>query len=60
MRALLAVLAVALLVTPAYAAKPADKGQPPKGEKDRAVAVEHHDDSHGHDAVHGQQAPAAA
>src|SRR5687768_13585111 len=42
MRALLAVLAVALLVAPASAAKPADKGKkPPKGKPDRAVAVEH-------------------
>jgi len=38
---LIACAALALLVTPAYAAKPADKGKPPKGKKDRAVAVEH-------------------
>jgi hypothetical protein len=44
MRALLAVCAVALLVAPAHAAKPADKppkDKPPKGKKDRSVAVEH-------------------
>jgi hypothetical protein len=25
-----------------------------------AVAVEHHEDAHGHDAPHGREAPAAA
>jgi hypothetical protein len=46
-RALLALCALALLVSPAYAAKPPDKGKPPnedkppKGPKNRSVAVEH-------------------
>ena len=39
-RVLLALCAIALLATPAYAAKPPPKEKPPKG-KNRAVAVEH-------------------